>query len=40
MHKYLGTKDEVQVFDVDCSNVRDEEFTLCKRTRYDVNHQY
>ncbi|XP_030931059.1 uncharacterized protein LOC115956937 [Quercus lobata] len=39
MYKYLGMKDEIQVFDVDCSNVRDEQFAVCKGTRYDINNQ-
>ena len=32
VHEYLGTKDEVQVFYVDDSDVRNEHFAVCKRT--------
>ena len=37
MYKYLGPKDEIQVPDVNCPHVRAEQFTLCKRTKYDIS---
>ena len=32
MHEYLETKDEVQIFDVDGSDVRNKYFAVRKRT--------
>ena len=37
MYKYLGPKDEIQVPDVNCPHVQDEQFTLCKRTKHDIS---
>ena len=32
VHEYLEMEDKVQVFYVDCSDVRNEHFAVCKRT--------
>ena len=37
MYKYLGPKDEIQVPDVNCPHVQDEQFTLCKRMKHDID---
>ena len=36
-YKYLGSKNEIQVPDVNCPHVQGEQFTLCKRAKRDIS---